>query len=108
MTLEVFRMDGNVLTSKDLLIRDAIGVEILSLRSLRTLAGMLWGPDDLDWENEPMILETSSGATGERNIEICYDYVTFSYEECSVESSIVWSTLMSTTYRRSYRPNYLA
>ena len=41
MTLEVFRMDGNVLTSKDLLIRDAIGVEILSLRSLRTLAGML-------------------------------------------------------------------
>ena len=47
----------------------AIGAAILSLRSLRNLTGMLWGPDDLDSENQSVVFKTSSEVTGERNME---------------------------------------
>ena len=30
---------------------------------------MLWGPDDFDSENDPIILATSSGVVGERKSE---------------------------------------
>ena len=69
-TLEILRTEGKTPLVKDWLIKKEIGTEISCFKSFRILIGILFGPDDLDGENELITLVTSSGVVWDRNIEL--------------------------------------
>ena len=69
MTLDTLNAEGKTPAEKDLLIKVEMGSEISRLSSLRTLTGMLLGPEDFEVENEPITLVISSGVVGAKKME---------------------------------------
>ena len=64
ITLETLSAEGKTPAEKDLLIKVEMGSEISRLSILRTLTGMLLGPEDFEVENEPITLVICSGVVG--------------------------------------------
>ena len=69
ITLDTLSAQGKTPAEKDLLIKVEIGSEISRLSSLRTLTGILFGPEDFEAENEPITLAISSGDVGVKKME---------------------------------------
>jgi len=55
-TLDTFRAEGKIPSSKDLLIKVAIGLDISCLSRFSILIGIVFGPEDFEAEKELIIL----------------------------------------------------